>query len=205
MKWQEDLLIDIKTYNDTQDNLDSPNYDSNFRMPTNEFSTCNKCSLTNSFLKIRDKCNCIVEIGVHRNGEYSSTHTFLDNKNKDTIYLGIDTEDKSFLNNQDKNQYTIQTNSSNYDEIVSYLNTLGCDSIDYLFIDGWHSINQILQDWEFTNILSSHGIVGFHDVSYHPGPQRFIRSLNLSKWQIDMCCISNNDWGIGFIESVNSD
>ena len=202
MKWQQDLIKDIRTHNLTEDDKDIPNYPPDFKPPTQEFSKSNTQHLKDSFLNVKDTCKSILEIGVCRNGIHSSTNVFIDNKKHDTIYLGVDLEDKSFLNNEQKNQYTIQTDSSNYNDIISYFNSLGHNSIDYLFIDGWHSINQVLQDWELTNCLSEHGIVGFHDISYHPGPHRFIRSLDLNKWEVDICCNSKNDWGIGFVKRI---
>ena len=131
MKWQEDLIRDIR-FGDSRDDYDSPVFGT-YAGP--EFSECNRECLIESFSEIRDQCGVIVEIGVHRNGEQSSTECFLRNKNKDTLYLGVDIEDKSFLDNHGKNIHTIQSNSSNYDEIISYLSERGCDSIDYLFID----------------------------------------------------------------------
>ena len=41
-------------------------------------------------------------------------------------------------------------------------------------------INQVLADWEYTNLLADGGIVGFHDTSCHPGPYNFIKALDNS-------------------------
>jgi predicted O-methyltransferase YrrM len=82
---------------------------------------------------------------------------------------------------------------------------LGTDKVkfDFIFIDGWHSINQVLRDWEYTNLLSDNGVVGFHDVSCHPGPKAFINALDATKWEIlKNCC--PKDWGVAFARKRNS-
>lgn len=198
MKWELDLIKDIRT-----ENLAYNDQDLNFLHPLHyhgqvEFTEANKNSLLEYFLKIRDNCKAILEIGVCRNGQDSSTYIFLNNKLDTTKYVGIDLEDKSFLNNTEKNIHTIRDNSSNIESNIEKIKSLEIDEFDFIFIDGWHSINQVLTDWEYTNLLSNKGIVGFHDVSCHPGPHAFINSINMMKWNV----ITNTcpeDWGIGFV------
>jgi len=192
MKYKKDLINDI-SFGDKRDDRDTP-----LSGPTHpvEFSKCNSESLLKSFLSIKDRCKCILEIGVHRNDKDSSTWVFLNNKPKDCVYLGVDIVDKSFLNDPSKNIHTLKTSSSNFKEVSDYLSTLGCSSIDYLFIDGWHSVNQVIRDWEYSSLLSSLGVVGFHDTTRHPGPERFINNLNPDLWDTEICC--NEDNGIGF-------
>ena len=61
----------------------------------------------------------------------------------------------------------------------------GEDSFDFIFIDGWHSINQVLDDWKFTEFLAEGGIVGFHDTNTHPGPMLFVDNLNPDKYIVE--------------------
>ena len=202
MKWEQDLTKDIR-WPDGQNNDDDGNHagrairDHIHQWPHEEFSECNRNSLTNEFLKIKDECRAIVEIGVCRNGDASSTWCFLNNKKDNTIYVGVDLDDKSFLNNPEKNIYTIQANSSNVVDNLEKFKNIGITEIDFLFIDGLHSINQVLTDWEYTQILSSFGIVGFHDTSEHPGPNLFVKALNKDTWDV-MENTCPGDWGIGF-------
>lgn len=207
MKWEKDLIKDIRT-NSPMDDIDggiiphprgySHTFDSYGRVvyPI-EVTECNRASLLNKFEKIKDKCNAILEIGVARNNEESFCHVFLKNKKKECVYIGIDIEDRSFINDEEKNIYTIKDSSSNYSSNLEKFKELGVDKFDFIFIDGWHSINQVLRDWEYTNILSDHGIIGFHDTSCHPGPYYFIRNLDLEKWEVEQNCCPD-DWGIGF-------
>lgn len=198
MKWKQDLDKDIRTenaaYNDQDLNFPHPSY----YHGQVEFTEANQNSLLEYFLKVRDNCKAILEIGVCRNGQNSSTYVFLNNKLDNTKYVGIDLEDKSFLNNTEKNIYTIKDSSSNIESNIEKIKSLEINEFDFIFIDGWHSINQVLTDWEYTNLLSNKGIVGFHDVSCHPGPHAFINAVNKIKWNV----VTNTcpkDWGIGFV------
>jgi predicted O-methyltransferase YrrM len=214
MKWEEDLVKDIR-FNDYRDDLDWPFVDKRFcfeetglpMLPSRsrdleDFSVHNQMSLLPRFLSIKENCRCIVEIGVSRSKRFNNTSTsiFLNNKRDDTHYLGIDIEDKTYLNNIDLNINTIQTRSEHIDVVMEKLNSMGVDRIDFLFIDGWHSINQVLAEWEYTKLLSDTGVVGFHDTAYHPGPHFFINNLNQDKWNVmsNACADIINDYGIGF-------
>lgn len=201
MRWEKDLVKDIR-YHEAFDDEDGNQggriqRDVSYGGSWVEFTECNRRHLTEQFMSIRDKCRSVVEIGVCRNGDQSSTWCFLNNKRDDTIYVGIDLDDKSFLNNTDKRIHTIRDDSSKTDENILRLKEFGIDEIDFLFIDGLHSINQVYKDWEYTKILSPNGIVGFHDTSEHPGPNLFIRALNTDKWNVIINCCPE-DWGIGF-------
>lgn len=201
MQWQTDLIKDIR-FHDWFDNEDGNTgerikRDVPYGNSHIEFTDCNRQNLNEQFLKIKDNCKAVVEIGVHRNGSQSSTWSFLSNKKDETIYVGIDLVNKSFLDNPNKKIFTIEGNSSNVDSNIEIMKSFGVDQIDFLFIDGYHSINQVLIDWEYTKILSPNGIVGFHDTSAHPGPNLFIRALNTEKWNVIINCCPT-DHGIGF-------
>lgn len=200
MKWEQDLVRDIRTYTDF-DNDDGNQSGRVIRDESpvdlsEEFSSCNREVLIEKFLKIKEQSRAILEIGVCRNAEKSSTYCFLDNKLNETAYVGIDLQDKSFLNNAEKRIHTICGNSSDVDQHIKTMESWGITELDFIFIDGWHSINQVLTDWEYTKILSPRGIVAFHDTNEHPGPHMFIRNLNTDVWEIELHCPT--DWGIGF-------
>jgi predicted O-methyltransferase YrrM len=166
-------------------------------------SQCNIDNLQTHFGRVRDHARCILEIGVDCNlspTEMTSTRTFLDNKLPDTVYVGVDIMDKSYLTNAAKNVFTIQHTSSDVEKIWSFVSSLGVDSIDFLFIDGWHSINQCLLEWEYTRWLAPNGIVAWHDTASHPGPYLFTRNLDQRKWHVidNSCVIHDIDYGIGF-------
>jgi len=198
MRWEQDLTKDIKTGKGSYDDDDGATdiVREEEYTGTEEFTDCNRSTLEGMFSRVRDNCEGILEIGVCRNGSNSSTHIFLNNKKDETTFIGIDIDDKSFLNNSGKKIYTIQGDSSDIDGNITKIKDLGVGSLGFIFIDGWHSINQVLRDWEYTRLLAPNGIVGFHDTVGHPGPYHFVRNLNRDLWNVELHCL--NDCGIGF-------
>lgn len=170
-----------------------------------EFSDDNQ-EITYAYLtkKLAEKDRIvIVEIGVHRNDYYkTSTSVFLDNKRPQDIYIGIDIDDKSFLNNIEQNIYTIQTPSQNVETVMAFLKEKGVDMIDIFMIDGWHSINQVYKEWEYTSLLASKGIVLFHDTNAHPGPYFVLKSIDTTQYNVYKYLSDVRDWGIGVAEKI---
>lgn len=166
-----------------------------------EFSVDNQEVVKNHLLKAIQKKEklVIVEIGVNRNGyEVSSTSIFLKYKRNDDIYIGIDIVDKSSLNDNSKNIFTICSPSQNTDLIYSKLKEFGVEEIDILMIDGYHSINQVYFEWEnYTNLLSSMGIVIMHDTNSHPGPYFLLNSIDTTQYDVYKYLSDVVDWGIG--------
>jgi hypothetical protein len=203
MKWEQDLVRDIRR-NDGTDDRDLP--DRCFAEPGwpngNDWKTnsdADQAALKERFLAVKDKCKAILEIGISREGPDSFTNIFIQNKNPDTIYIGIDTDNKTYLDNTDNKVYTIQTSSSNYEQCVQFFKERGVTEFDFIFIDGWHSVNQVLLDWEYTNLLGQNGVVGFHDTQWHPGPKLFVEALDTNKWDVEKQVVpEERDWGIGF-------
>jgi len=197
MKWEQDLITDIRTGDPAADDNDHAlDVLRKYFIPI-EVTDANRAAVTEQFLKVRDNCQSILEIGICRNDKDSFTHCFLNNKRDETVYVGIDLDDKTFLNNPEKNIYTIQNTSSDVDANIERMKSFGVEQFDFIFVDGWHSINQVLIDWEYTQLLGPNGIVGFHDVNEHPGPYLFVRALDTDKWNVitDAC---PDDWGVGF-------
>jgi predicted O-methyltransferase YrrM len=192
MKWEQDLVNDIRTFT-AHDDLDAASW----MASSVEVSDCNFAVAKSKILSLKNNCKAILEIGISRNGMNSITQAFLQNKLDSTIYVGIDLDDKTYLDDKDKNIFTIRNNSSAYEENIAKFAEFGVDKFDLIFIDGWHSINQVLDDWEYTNLLSDDGIVGFHDINAHPGPYQFLSAIDTNKWNVERYC--PNDWGIGFV------
>ena len=201
MKWKTDLVKNPK-FGDHRDDLDDAfgEFTLFARNKTEcyaEFSDANHRALQFAIDLCTPKAKTFLEIGVCRNGSKSSTHTILRNLPDGGVYLGVDIEDKTFLDNSSKGIHTIKTSSSNYSEVVDRLKILGVEQLDFIFIDGWHSINQVLADWEYSNLLSEGGVVGFHDTTSHPGPHTFLKNLNTELWTVqpNLC---PKDHGLGY-------
>jgi hypothetical protein len=79
------------------DERDDRDYPFNNRVASVEMSECNKAGLRSAYREVRDRGGAILEVGVHRNGRESSTWVLLDEKLDSSIYIGVDLEDKSFL------------------------------------------------------------------------------------------------------------
>jgi hypothetical protein len=140
----------------------------------------------------------IMEIGVHRN-IYNKTSTiiFLDYKREQDIYIGIDIDDKSFLDDPSRNIYTLKIPSEDIVTVSNFLKQKGVDSIDIFMVDGWHSINQVYKEWEYTSYLASKGVVLFHDTNAHPGPYFVLQSIDTTMYDVYKYLSDIYDWGIG--------
>ena len=197
MKWEQDLVTDIRTGDPDLDNQDLPFGTGGYSW--GEISETAGVELARQkFMTICDKTKSILEIGVN---QFGFTRTWLDNKKDDTTYVGIDIGDRSYLNNPDKLTWTIQDTSSNYASNVARFNSFGITEFDFIYIDGYHSINQVLADWEYTRLLAPGGIVGLHDTNYHPGPQLFTTAIDRDKWEIENIA-PKNDWGVVFVRKL---
>lgn len=143
-----------------------------------------------------DRCKVIVEIGVNRNGERSMTQAFLKNKTDSCIYFGIDLEDKTVLNNAEKNIHTITANSYEQERLRAAMKSVGIDKIDILAIDGWHSVNTAINDWKYADMLSDHGVVVLHDTNTHPGPVCLFEAVDENLFEKQRHCTDYIDYGI---------
>jgi hypothetical protein len=168
-----------------------------------EFSSSNQQILKKHFLELRSKKDklVILEIGVARLTtnlyDHTSTTIFLNEKRDTDIYIGIDINDKSFLDNPAKNIHTIKSPSERVDEILALVkSTYNVDQIDCLMIDGWHSINQCYAEWNYTKILSKDGIVIMHDTNCHPGPYFLVKSIDERVFDVYKYLSDIQDWGI---------
>jgi hypothetical protein len=201
MKWEQDLAYDIRV-NDQHDTIDhwAETYPSHPNYPCDwiEMSENNRREIKEKFLRVRDHAKCILEIGVVQHQvENSSYIVFKENKKLETVYVGLDVRNKAHLQDKDNNMYLFQGNSSDLEQNMEKIRALGVEEFDFIFIDGDHSVGQILRDWEYTKFLAPQGIVGFHDTSIHPGPVKFVAALNRDIWHVEenLC---PSDWGVGF-------
>jgi hypothetical protein len=202
---QKYLVNDIRLENLEDNDKDFiPQFPNPFELVGNkEFSMCNQAALTEEFTKVKDQTKVIVEIGVSRityNQSYDQTSTsiLLKHKNPKAIYLGIDIDDKTFLQGMGRNIFTLQSKSEDYEKIQAKLDALKISQIDFLFVDGWHSINQVIDELWYVDFMASGGVIGFHDTNYHPGPSRIIKNLNPDIFEVTQYCEQQDDWGIGF-------
>lgn len=165
------------------------------------FSADNRKWMKEYLGKVKN-CKAILEIGVENNVDksLSSTRVILDNKDDSTIFIGVDLESRSHLDSTEKNIYTIQTSSSNIQQVMDFARSKGVTEFDFIHIDGWHSIDQCIIEFDgYTPFLSKDGIVAFHDTNHHWGPMWLVEKTDRSVWEVvnhpgDV----ERDFGIGF-------
>jgi hypothetical protein len=170
----------------------------NWGWPINalEISECNLSVVIDVLNKLDSRCQSIVEIGVHRNGSRSITQILMDHKPLDCKYLGIDIENKSYLDNPLKNIATIKANSHDKVRVRQKLHHLGIKTIDLLMIDGWHSVYTCVNDWGYTDMLSPYGAVVLHDTNTHPGCIALFNAVDDRLFDKVRYCTERNDMGI---------
>jgi len=144
----------------------------------------------------------ILEIGVSRNGPGSFTNAMLTNKPDSIPYLGVDTNDKSYLDDSLKNIHTIQTSSEEQSIVRQKLVDINIKEISLLFIDGWHSVNTVLNDWLYCDLLSDNGAVFLHDTNFHPGPVVLLDAIDTNIFQINKYFIDQDDYGLTIVTKI---
>lgn len=154
--------------------------------------------------RLGNRCRAILEIGVHRNNNDSITTILMDKKPKGCFYLGIDLNDKSYLDNPFQNLHTIKCNSHDQFLIRQKLISSGITEIDLLMIDGWHSVNTCVNDWMYADLLSKHGSVILHDTNAHPGPIALYHAIDEKLFQKQRFNTDHvRDMGISVINSLD--
>lgn len=179
------------------DDRDIPLWDGGVTPIAREFSDCNMQTIDKVVAELGDKLKAVMEIGVDRvsQNDSISKHVF-NNRPLGSFYLGIDIEDKSYLNNEATNTWTLQCNSHEQDKIREFLKSKNIQELDLLVIDGWHSVNTTINDWKYADLLSPHGIVVVHDTNYHPGDIALLEAVDESLFDIDRACIDPSDSGL---------
>lgn len=127
---------------------------------------------------------CVLEIGVawKKNTEKQKVNWNI-NKNDSEFkgtstglflahscyYFGIDMYDRDFSKYFSPSKYFIQTDSRNIEFVMNHLRKRNIFEIDLLMIDGHHSVNMVINDWQYSKYLSQRGVIIIHDTNVHPG------------------------------------
>ena len=162
------------------------------------FSERNKLALLERFLYVKDRGTAILELGVCQHGVDSSTYIFLNNKKQRTYYVGIDEDNKSFINDPNKNVYTIKNSKLNVDENIATCANLGITQFNFIFFNACTNKNEIETLWKYTNWLAPISFVGFHNTGVQPELIEFLDSINRDKWNV-VKNVCKQDNGIGFV------
>jgi len=170
-----------------------------YRPVPREFSPANQDVLKQALLTVPNP-RCIVEIGVQRNLlPESSTGILLQHKPKECVFIGVDIEDKSHLADANAGVFTLKMDSADRFRVFGLMDQLKLEHIDFLFIDGWHSVSQCLADWQYVERLSPDGVVVMHDTNVHPGPVAVFEAIDEKMFEKVKYCTEGPDWGIAVI------
>ena len=160
------------------------------------------------FGSVKDSARAILEIGVDayhgQSGvtQKASTELILEQKRYETVYVGVDLGDRSWINNANENVFTLRCNSASTDQVDEFLTSLGIDreGIDFMFIDGYHSLNQVLAEWHYIiKYLSKTGVALFHDTNFHPGPFVLFEVVDQTIFKIHKYLTDKHNFGLGEI------
>jgi hypothetical protein len=161
------------------------------------FSAANRAVLSSY---VEPWMRLIVEIGVSRDGyDLSSSKILIENKHPDCRYVGIDPEDRSWITSLGQN-VTFLRNSS-WDVIGNLKHILNdrCSQIDLLMIDGDHSVNSLLKEWEYAKFVPPGGAIVLHDTNFHPGPWCLCESVDPNIFEVTKLCEDYNDYGLAVL------
>jgi hypothetical protein len=136
----------------------------------------------------------------------------MENKPDEAVYLGVDLIDKEYLDLPEKNVYTMVCDSFKRDRVRNRLNELGVKKVDLLMIDGWHSVNAVVNDWQYSELLSDNGVILMHDTNCHTGPVAVVDAIDRKLWKVKKYCLEKKqhrkkkvglvfaDWGIAVVK-----
>jgi hypothetical protein len=170
--------------------------------PNVHFSSLNHEALKYAFNKLPHQPKLIVEIGVDECGGVSSTNTLLGIKPTDCMYVGMDLKPKTYLNSIENNIFTIQGDSANYESLYQLMEWYGHEQIDFMFVDGWHSVNQVIKEWKYWEKMIPNGVMAFHDTNYHPGPVALLEAIDTDIFSVEWFGRGEADWGVGVVQRI---
>lgn len=157
------------------------------------FSECNENTLRAVIERIRP--HVIFEIGVDRptGSSRSTTATILDARPDGCVYVGIDRDVKTVSGD---NVFLQHQSSDDFDSIAAFMEAHGIEEIDLLMIDGFHSVDMCINDWQYTRWLSKSGAVVLHDTNGHPGPVVLFDAIDETLFTKEKYCLEGSDYGI---------
>jgi hypothetical protein len=171
--------------------------------PPHECSDCNLDVVRSVVASFGDRLSSIMEIGISRpsNGTRSLSHVLMTNKPGACIYLGVDIDDRSYIDDAEKNLHTLRADSFDQSTVRAWMRSKGVELLDLLLIDGWHSVNACINDWRYTDLLSEHGVVIMHDTNAHPGCVALFEAVNGAVFDKQRYC-TDNDNGIAVLRRL---
>jgi hypothetical protein len=160
-----------------------------------------KCMQELNLDKLTTAHRLILEIGVGRKERLVNTSTFtlLGYKAVTTKYYGIDKSDRIFWKQNFKNIEILQAKSEDVFPTWDW-------DIDLLHIDGSHSVNGVLTDWQFTLFVKPYGIIVLHDIKAHPGPNLLVDAIDRDIYTVHKLFLNDpKDFGMAVVYKKEND
>lgn len=168
--------------------------------PGGMFSDRNEAALRAAMASVGD-LRAIVEIGcwAPSTRKQSSTDCLCDNKPHECWYYGIDNKDdgrREHIHKPANRQAFIPADS----EDLEFFRCGIADVLwDLFFIDGQHSVKQVLVDFSLAELVRPGGLVIMHDVNYHPGPRLVFDAVDPLVFDKASVCPQADDFGLGIL------
>jgi len=144
----------------------------------------------------KKKKKSILEIGVQtKKNIVSLTRTLRVMKSADTKILSIDIDFRRQWTDWENNIWTSRINSFNQGGVRDRIERLEMGKLDLILIDGFHSVNSIINDWKYCDLLSDKGTVVIHDTNANQC-KVILEEIDEDIFEINSYCQSLDDWGI---------
>jgi hypothetical protein len=150
-----------------------------------------------------ERSGTILEIGIGKKERYkfTSTATILNTKHSAVRYVGIDAENREWLLGRKDNIFLYHNLSANVFEKINKKKY-----IDLLHIDGSHSVNGVLIDWQFSQLVKDDGIILLHDIKAHPGPKLLVDAIDKNIYTVDKWFLDDpKDFGMAVVYKKEND
>ena len=161
-----------------------------------EISDGNRSIVRQAVEHLGSTLTAAMEIGVDRSNTDSMSRIIMEGRPAGSFYLGVDLNDKRYLNNAEANTWTLQCNSHDQTVIREFIISKNITHLDLLFIDGWHSVNTCVNDWRYTDLIRPGGIVLLHDSNSHPGCAALFDAVDDTVYDKARYCTEDTDYGI---------
>lgn len=146
-------------------------------------------------------CKSILEIGIFQNIKGFSYLLSME-KNPETIYVGLDREERRYLGQPVDNIFIIKSDSSEREFVKQELKRLGVDKLSILFIDGFHSLNMVINDLHYGELLEPGGLIFLHDTNFHPGPNLVFNAIDETVYKKELYFDKPDDYGLAILRKI---
>lgn len=152
-------------------------------------------------IKEMPSCKAIMEIGIGQNIK-GFTLALTDSKKPETIYMGVDIEERRYLGSPIDNIFVMKSDSRNQTFVRQTLKEHKINQLSVLFIDGWHSVNTVINDFLYSDLVEKGGLIFFHDINFHPGPNLVFQSVDETLYEKTWLFDNPKDYGLGMLKKL---